>query len=217
MQIRNIKVFQILISINFALFIISLSIVLTLLFVPLYYFDIGYLGIDRLTGISRDTIMENYKYMIQYLFNPLPQSFRLPSLPYSERGQIHFADVKKIFTSIEVLLFVTGIISTAGLYRSMKRGAIDVLKKTYLILLVFILLLFAAFAVNFNAVFILFHQIFFRNNYWLFDPASDPVINILPETFFMHAALFILGLIVLSIILLCIGHRRLLKKKKAVF
>ncbi|WP_443217498.1 hypothetical protein [Sporolactobacillus sp. CQH2019] len=42
--------------------------------------------------------------------NPLSQSFRLPSLPYSERGQIHIADVRKIITSIEILLIITGLI-----------------------------------------------------------------------------------------------------------
>lgn len=39
-------------------------------------------------------------------------------------------------------------------------------------------------AVNWEAVFIMFHKIMFRNDYWLFDEALDPVITILPDTFF---------------------------------
>ncbi len=56
--------FQLLLSKNPALFVVSLAIVIALLFKPLYYFDIGYLGIDRLAGISRTGIIENYHYMI---------------------------------------------------------------------------------------------------------------------------------------------------------
>lgn len=38
---------------------------------------------------------------------------------------------------------------------------------------------------GFESIFITFHQIFFRDATWLFDPATDPVINILPERYFM--------------------------------
>lgn len=214
MSFKKTSVVQFLLAIDIALFIIFLSIELALLFKPLYYFDIWYLGIDKIAGISRARIVENYNYMIQYLFDPRPQSFKLPSLPYSDHGQIHFGDVKRIFTSIEVLLIVTGLISVVGLYRCIKQGTIRVLKKASAILLFFIIITLTAFNFNFEASFTLFHEIFFRNNYWLFDPVTDPVIMILPETFFLHAALFILTWIVIGMILLCVCYRKLLKKWK---
>ena len=34
-------------------------------------------------------------------------------------------------------------------------------------------------AVDFNKCFILFHEIMFSNDYWIFNPQLDPVINIL--------------------------------------
>ena len=43
-----------------------------------------------------------------------------------------------------------------------------------------------------------FHRIFFRNDYWLFDSRTDPVILILPDAYFLHCALLILLLIVLG-------------------
>ncbi|OUP51275.1 TIGR01906 family membrane protein [Lachnoclostridium sp. An181] len=39
-------------------------------------------------------------------------------------------------------------------------------------------------AVNFDAVFVTFHHIFFDNDLWLFDPATDYMIRMLPEGFF---------------------------------
>ncbi|GEB76743.1 TIGR01906 family membrane protein [Sporolactobacillus inulinus] len=219
MHFKKSSVFQSLLAINLALFIIFLSIELALLFKPLYYFDIWYLGIDKIAGISTARIVENYNYMIQYLVDPRPQSFKLPSLPYSVRGQIHFGDVKRIFTSIELLFIITGLVSVAGLYCGIKHGMISVLKKASFILLFFIIVTLTAFTLNFDASFTLFHKAFFRNNYWLFDPVTDPVIMILPEAFFLHAALFILMWIVIGMILLSVCHRKLLKKwkNKSVF
>ena len=40
-----------------------------------------------------------------------------------------------------------------------------------------------------NTVFTVFHTILFRNNYWLFDPRTDPVILILPDSFFFQCGI----------------------------
>ncbi|WP_252897795.1 lipoprotein intramolecular transacylase Lit [Amylolactobacillus amylophilus] len=37
---------------------------------------------------------------------------------------------------------------------------------------------------NFDAFFVFFHGIFFHNSDWLFDPVTDPIINVLSENFF---------------------------------
>ncbi|WP_442908890.1 lipoprotein intramolecular transacylase Lit, partial [Intestinibacter sp.] len=40
------------------------------------------------------------------------------------------------------------------------------------------------------------------NDYWIFDPQLDPVINMLPEEFFMHMGITILiMMLIVSIIL----------------
>ena len=48
-----------------------------------------------------------------------------------------------------------------------------------------------AIAIDFNKAFVLFHKLFFSNDDWLFDPATDEVITILPEEFFMQCAVLI--------------------------
>lgn len=68
-------------------------------------------------------------------------------------------------------------------------------------------------ALNWETVFVLFHKIVFHNNYWIFDAATDPVITILPDTFFMHCALMILALVVLGSIICLLAYRHAKHKK----
>jgi integral membrane protein (TIGR01906 family) len=94
-----------------------------------------------------------------------------------------------------------------------KRKNFYFLKQTYLTLILLPVTLLTAFAINFDKAFVVFHEIFFRNNYWQFDPQMDPIINILPEEFFYHSALLIVILIILSIILLRVLYKHLVLKK----
>lgn len=45
-------------------------------------------------------------------------------------------------------------------------------------------------AFSFDYMFVLFHQILFNNEDWLFNPATDPIITVLTQDFFMYCFLF---------------------------
>ena len=51
---------------------------------------------------------------------------------------------------------------------------------------------------NFSKYFVIFHHIFFDNDLWILDPATDMLINIVPEGFFMDTAARIGLLFVIS-------------------
>lgn len=51
--------------------------------------------------------------------------------------------------------------------------------------------------INFSKAFYFFHKIFFRNDYWIFDPKKDPIINALPEELFMIEAILIIILLLI--------------------
>jgi integral membrane protein (TIGR01906 family) len=56
--------------------------------------------------------------------------------------------------------------------------------------------------INFSKAFYVFHKIFFRNDYWIFDPNKDPIINALPEELFMiEAALIIILLLIFTLVI----------------
>ena len=122
-----------------------------------------------------------------------------------------------VFNFFEVTAIVSGILSAAGIiFRRIKKDSGYLLLAG--ILTVGIPAVLAAFiAMNWDKVFVLFHKIVFNNDYWIFDPVTDPVIMILPDTFFMHCALMILALVVLGsvICLLLYGISRH-KKGKAL-
>lgn len=68
---------------------------------------------------------------------------------------------------------------------------------------------------DFNKYFILFHHIFFHNDLWLLDPATDLLINIVPEPFFVDTAARIavtFGISALILFLLCFFQLRRQKK-----
>ena len=71
--------------------------------------------------------------------------------------------------------------------------------------------------VDFNAVFVQFHHIFFDNDLWLFDPAEDYMIRMLPEGLFADMVLrigilFVAGLVVLLIASIVAGRFAVRKK-----
>ena len=52
----------------------------------------------------------------------------------------------------------------------------------------------------------------FNNDYWLFDPTTDPIINILPDVYFMHCTIMIFVLVMAGS-LLCFIFSHLLKHR----
>lgn len=57
---------------------------------------------------------------------------------------------------------------------------------------------------NFSKYFVVFHKIFFNNDLWILDPATDLLINIVPEPFFMDTALRI-GITFAALVLIFLG------------
>lgn len=211
------KLLQILITVTLSLFIIFSAVKLTLMFKPLYYFDINYLKIEQGSNFSRGEIIKNYDYVINYLLSPKEEEFKLPSIPYTEYGAIHFKDVKRLFTSINYLLVITGIFSAIGVFFNVKNRRLIFLKGTSSMLIILPIVLFTIFIIDFDSAFTAFHKIFFNNDYWIFNPRLDQIINILPQEFFYHCAVLILSLIMLMSIILRLVYKKykLLDTKKS--
>ena len=53
----------------------------------------------------------------------------------------------------------------------------------------------------------------FSNDYWLFDERTDPVINILPDEFFLHCALLIILLILAASLIMGLIYLRQKKRR----
>lgn len=194
---RKFKITDLLIGIIFTLLFISIAVVITVNFRPLYYLDINLLHIADTSGLSKDVIRENYDALIDYSFPFFQGPLQFPTLPSSENALIHFAEVKDIFTSFYILGMITLVLGIIIIIQKRKIKDISYLLVSAITAVVLPSILAVFLAVNFDRAFVLFHKLFFSNDYWLFDPTTDPVITILPDTFFMHCALMIIVIVVL--------------------
>ena len=198
-------------SICLALFIITAAVSITLNFRPLYYHDISALKIEETSGFSRNIIKQNYDALIDY--NQFFHSGKLKlTVPMSNEGRIHFSDVKRIFVAIEIACIITFVLSCFLIKKQITQKDIEFLKLSSMITILLPSIAGIFTALNWDATFIMFHKIMFRNDYWLFDEIKDPVITMLPDTFFLHCAIMIIALILLGS-LSCIIFRSFFRHK----
>ncbi|CCL40401.1 TIGR01906 family membrane protein [Clostridioides difficile] len=201
------KFLNVLFSVCISIVIIVGVINFTVGFKQLYYFDIDYLNISELSGLSEDDIKLNYDYLIDYNLNKNVSEFKLPTLKSSPQGKIHFEEVRNIFQNINKLAKLLLVVFLVGIILSVKNKNIKILKTTSITLIIMPLLLTVPILLNFEKSFIIFHKLLFRNDYWIFNPDLDPVINMLPEEFFFHSGMMILILILLVSILLFVMYK----------
>lgn len=199
---KNLKLISIITSIFFALTLLILAVKITLNFRPLYYFDIEYLDIAEDKDLTKEEIRENYDVLIDYLQTSYKGKLKFPSLPMSKEGEIHFEDVKNIFITLDYILYFSLFLSLIGIIYLYRKKAYHFYKYSSLFLFGIPILLFIPLLIDFESIFILFHKIAFRNDYWLMDPNTDPIVTYLPQRFFMHCALLILVLIIIFSIIL---------------
>lgn len=186
------------------IFIITFAVTFTVFFTPLYYRAIYRLGIDITSGIDVETIKENYRILIQYQSIFYRGSLHMPDFMMSANGRIHFEEVKRIFECIQIIMVASGILSALYISQQIRQKEYRFLRLTSIITVVLPLIVGMLAMVNFDQAFIIFHKIFFRNDYWIFDARTDPVIQILPQAFFMHSFIMII-ILVIAICTLCYG------------
>ncbi len=191
-----------------AILIITFSIGLPIYFRPFYYWQIDALGIEEYSGFDRETIVEAFDDVMDYLTIP-GNEFGTGELKYSEEGKSHFVDCKGLF-DLNIIAFLISLATVVTLiilerkkiFTMCKPFGFNVMFSTGAFTLGFFALIGAIVSIDFSTAFTVFHTIFFpgKSN-WLFDWFEDQIIRILPQEFFMNCAILIFS----SIILLCVG------------
>lgn len=189
---KRIKITDFIIGIIFTLLFISIGVVFTINFRPLYYMDVRLQNIEAASGLTRDIILKNYNALIDYSSPFFHGSLNFPTLTASASGLSHFAEVKTLFTDFYILGTFTLILGIIIIVQKSRKKDYSYLLVSSITAVVLPLILAFFMSLNFDRTFIVFHKVFFHNSDWLFDPLTDPVINILPEAYFMHCALLII-------------------------
>ena len=188
---------------------ISLLIISNSLFI--YQLVIDYYELPYITGITRKALLANYHEIVKYLQFPWIQELYMPDFPMSQEGRIHFEEVKKIFQTFN-LIFVIFLMSwLIALIKKIKIFSIFEKAANLVFISSGLIAIFIMF--DFNEAFVVFHKIFFNNDYWIFHPSTDPIILALPEELFMILGLGLLFVLVIQALLIkFIGFK---KKKKS--
>ena len=199
-----------------ALAVLSGSIAAPLLCRPFYYAHIGPMGLAEYVGLTPEQIRQAFDQVMDFCLGLRPD-FAAGVLPFSAEGVSHFADVRVLF-----ILNLAFLALSVAVLASLRAACLR--QKTKLPRLAgrtpgfwaactlggVILIAAALAATDFDRAFTVFHGIFFpgKEN-WLFDPATDPVILLLPEEFFRNCAIAIAAsLLLLCLVLILTGRRQ---------
>lgn len=202
-----------LMSIAVALAILTGSIAAPIIIRPFYYAQIEPLELEQSSGLSREEIIEAYDEVLDYCIGASDE-LSAGVLPFSESGSAHFADCRTLFI-LDLWLFF-GSMAVIVLLKLYERryvlprlrghgapfwGAVGIGSV--------LIVIGAAAATNFDRAFTVFHSLFFpgKDN-WIFDPALDPIITLMPEEFFRNCAILILAVLLIAGAAIIISDKR---------
>lgn len=143
---------------------------------------------------------------------------------FNEREIAHMEDVRELFIGalhLRTACIVTALLCLA-LLLIIKADVKRILPRAVCTGTGIFVLLTAGLALlistDFSKYFIIFHKIFFDNDLWILDPATDLLINIVPEPFFADTAAriaFTFSFLTLALFFICLACiRRSAKRRK---
>lgn len=116
---------------------------------------------------------------------------------FNDREIAHMEDVRGLFVGALVLrriCIITAFVCVALLWLLKADIALVVPRSVCWgtgLFFAMICVLGLVISTDFTKYFVIFHHIFFNNDLWLLDPATDLLINIVPEPFFVDTASYI--------------------------
>ena len=196
-----------------AIAILTGSIAAPIIMRPFYYAQIEPLELEQSSGLSREEIIEAYDEVLDYCIGASDE-LSAGVLPFSESGSAHFADCRRLFI-LDLWLFFGSMAAIALLKLYRRRHEIPRLRGHGAAFWgaagigAVLLVIGSAAATNFDRAFTVFHSLFFPGeDNWIFDPALDPIITLMPEEFFRNCAIFILAVLIAACAAIIIADKR---------
>ena len=197
---------NIIVAIIIALLVITASVTFTLFDRAAYARMQEKVGLPETTGYSEEIVLANYNALIEYnsVFFAGPLFF--PDLEMSESGRIHFEEVKSIFSAIQVIMLITAALAAFFCVFLLRKKRLKFLRLGGIMTLAIPTAIVCLMAIiGWDRFFVLFHQVFFNNEFWVFDYNTDPVILILPDAWFLSCLIRIIVGIIVAAVLLIVG------------
>ena len=165
-------------------------------------------------NMTMDNIMDVTDQMMAYLIGKKAELSVITDVDgetqdfFNEQDRFHMGEVKDLF--LEGLkirnIMLVAVLLILILLAARKADLIKLLPRAYFVTLgitgVITVVLGGLFASDFDKYFRIFHEIFFDNDQWMFDPVTDYMIRMLPEGFFYDFVFRIGGFFVGSLAVL---------------
>ena len=164
-------------------------------------------------NMEMEDVMDVTDKMMAYLIDELPELSVVTMVDgkeqdfFNEQDRLHMYDVQGLFLggfrlrAIALGIFAVLMIFLAATKAEMKTLLAKSYYKALAVSGVTVAVLGVLIASNFYKVFVLFHEIFFSNDLWLFDPRTDYMIRMLPEGFFYDMVIRIGVIFIISLVL----------------
>jgi len=190
---------------------VSIAAIITLNLTFIYPFISRHFELDIVTGLSHEVLLYNYRIMIAYNNWPWISTLYMPDFPMSPTGEFHFWEVRVIFQGLQIitLVFILYFLWNLRRKKSLLRFYNSAANWTLIIFTIFLLIML----IDFGFFFYWFHRAFFNNDYWLFNPSTDPVIRALPYQLFMIKGFIITAILFFISVVIKVRFYMSLRKK----
>ena len=192
--------------------ILAVFLVLILLPINLFSFDEGFYHSEfskyGIYSMFNEDINSEFNKVLVYLDNGdkiEDNGDKIEEDFFNDKEREHLKDVRILFVIKDILIFLSVLTIFISGFVLKKNEFLNSLNIGGLATLIFIVILGLFSLFNFDSVFIKFHEIFFNNNLWLLNPATDNLIILLPQEIFFDILKrslllsFILSLIVINL------------------
>ena len=173
--------------------IIVIDVVLLTLFSAFYLasFDFKFYSKQyEQNGVYEQFGKEKINRITGELFAYLNGRGELDSRFFNRKELEHLKDVQKLFRTVKMIYFGLIIVLPISLLFFYKQNNAIIKKTVHILSTSSILILLAVLTMfglssDFENYFYRFHEMFFNNNNWMLDPATDNLIVMFPENFFL--------------------------------
>ena len=181
----------------------------------IYPLEVDWLKLTLQVTITKADLLKNFNVLMTYLTNPLSHTLAMPDFPSSASGLKHFGDVKHLFHLAQAVFILLAYPSWHFLKNSRAEKSLFLHQRAFTLAAILpIVIAVVGLLIGFDQFFTLFHEMLFPgDSSWLFNPATDPIIWVLPEEYFMHCfIIFFVTYEALMLSLLVIARKQLAER-----
>jgi integral membrane protein (TIGR01906 family) len=169
--------------------------------------------VERRQAVRYDlaTRVALHEATLRYVLSQGPGTPRDPTTRdplFDADEQQHLADVRRVFTAVEIGALVAAVAAVAVVFPVARAGSsilLRLIRDGAILATVFVAAIALLFAVAFEPAFLAFHYVFFPQGNFLFDPATSNLLALYPEEYWYAVTLrigttFILAMVALTVV-----------------